>query len=320
MSFSSEIKEELSRQISNARHCRIAELAAIISMCGRIKISSDNKYKVYIHTENITVARKYYSLLKKLYDLDVHVSVRRKPNRTTVLYSVVVSDSVISYKILQAVKLINRDGDISENLSVVKNSIVQNSCCKRAFLRGAFLTSGSMSDPDKTYHFEIATATMEKATQIKDIIKAFYIDAKIVPRKKQFIVYIKEGSQIVDILNVMEAHVSLMNFENLRIIKEMRNVVNRQVNCETANIAKTVNAATRQIEDIMYIKNTVGFGELSDGLRNIAELRIEHPEMSLKDLGMKLNEPLGKSGVNHRLRKLSIIAESLRTERSKEEI
>lgn len=141
---------------------------------------------------------------------------------------------------------------------------------------------------------------------------SFSIEAKIVERKKNYIVYLKEGARIVDFLNVMEAHVALMEFENVRILKEMRNSINRKVNCETANIKKTVSAAARQIEDIQYIKDTSGFGTLPKGLAQIANLRLEHAEVSLKELGEMLVPPIGKSGVNHRLRKLSEIAENLR--------
>ena len=138
-------------------------------------------------------------------------------------------------------------------------------------------------------------------------------------RKGQRVLVIKrDGSQIVDILNVMEAPLALMNLENVRILKEMRNSINRKVNCETANINKTVNAATRQIEDILYIKNKVGFGELNESLEEIARLRIENPDLSLVELGALLSKPIGKSGVNHRLRKLSQIANNLR-EQIKEE-
>ena len=131
-------------------------------------------------------------------------------------------------------------------------------------------------------------------------------------RKKYYVVYIKEGAQIVEILNVMEAHVALMNLENVRILKEMRNSVNRQVNCETANINKTVNAAVKQIEDIQYIQSTIGFDSLSEGLEDVARLRLEQPEATLKELGMMLTPQVGKSGVNHRLRKLSNLADELR--------
>lgn len=319
MSFSRKVKEELSKQLTPSRHCQIAELAGIIGMCGRIKISEDNRYKVYIHTENIMVARKYYNLINSLFNTVIEVRVRSNSlYKKGTIYTVVVNDYIIAKKILQAVKLLDNNGEINENLSVTHNIVIQNQCCKRAFLRGVFLATGSISDPNKAYHFEITAATEEKAKQIQDIIKVFNLDAKIVLRKKNYVVYIKEGSQIVDILNVMEAPLALMNLENVRILKEMRNSINRKVNCETANINKTVNAATRQIEDILYIKKKVGFGELNESLEEIARLRIENPDLSLVELGALLSKPIGKSGVNHRLRKLSQIANNLR-EQIKEE-
>jgi DNA-binding protein WhiA len=191
-------------------------------------------------------------------------------------------------------------------------------CCKRAFLRGAFLSGGSISDPEKAYHLEIVATGPKKADQILTAIASFELDARIVERRKYHVVYLKEGAQIVDMLNVMGAHVSLMDLENVRILKEVRNSINRQVNCETANINKTVNAATRQIEDILYIKETVGFSELGEGLEEIARVRIDNPDLSLKDLGELLTKPIGKSGVNHRLKKLSSIAQNLR-EQNKED-
>ena len=313
MSFSSSVKDELSRQISPARHCQIAEMAAIISLCGRVQISENDEYAIRIQTENVAVARKYFTLLKKTFNIGADISMRRnaylKKSRT---YTVLVSDHEEALRILQATKLIDEHGEVGENLSLVKNIVVQNACCRRAFIRGAFLASGSISDPEKFYHFEIVCATMAKAEQLKNIILTFSIDAKIVARKKYFVVYIKEGSQIVDILNVMEAHVALMNLENIRIMKEMRNSVNRQVNCETANINKTVSAAVRQLEDIEYIRDTAGLSSLPDNLYEIAQIRLDRPEATLKELGEALSPPVGKSGVNHRLRKLCAIAERLR--------
>lgn len=319
MSFSKEIKDELSKQLSPARHCQIAELAAVISLCGRIIITENDRYILKIHTENITVARKYFTLIKKTFNINTEISIRHNTFlRSGRMYSLIIMDHDIVIKVLQAAKLMDENREIGENLSIKSNLVIQNVCCKRAFIRGAFLASGSMSDPKKTYHFEIVATTEPKAKQIQEIINSFNIDSKIVARKKYFVVYVKEGSQIVDLLNIMEAHVALMNLENVRILKEMRNSINRQVNCEAANINKTVVAATKQIDDILYIKNQTGFSELTEGLEEIATLRIEYPESSLKELGAMLSPPIGKSGVNHRLRKLSILADNLREQ--KEEV
>lgn len=291
MSFSSEIKEELSRQIPAARHCRLAEAAAILNFCSHVKEGVQGPGSVNMHTENLAVARKYFTLLRKTFNIDMNVSVRQNQS-----FRGSRSYDVTSY------------GD----LSAVKHTLVQNLCCKRAFIRGAFLASGSMSDPEKGYHFEIVCNSPEKVNQLCDMIRSFDIEARVTMRKKNYIVYIKEGAQIADMLNVMEAHVALMKFENIRIVKEMRNSVNRQVNCETANLNKTVSAAVKQIEDIQFIKATIGFDQLPESLTEIAKLRLEQPSATLKELGQMLTPSVGKSGVNHRLRKLSLIAEELR--------
>ena len=316
MSFSKDVKEELSRTEVPARHCQIAEITAIISICGHVVISARNKYSVKIHTENIAVARKYFTLLQKAFKIKGEVSIRQNAHlRNSRVYTVTVNDHVSAIRILQATRLMNENREIEENMSIVNNVIIMQDCCKRAFIRGAFLAAGSISDPEKFYHFEIACATEAKAKQIQGLILSMGIEAKIVLRKKYFVVYIKEGSQIVDILNVMEAPVALMELENIRILKEMRGSVNRQVNCETANINKTVSAAVKQMEDIIYIRDKAGLDSLPDNLREIAELRLARPEATLKELGEALDPPVGKSGVNHRLRKLGNMAEVLRQER-----
>lgn len=312
MSFSGEIKEELGGQISTARHCQIAEISALISMCGSVMIDSNNRYAIKIHTENLIVARKCFTLLEKTFNIRTEISIRKNLIRQSVSYWIIVKKHEEAIKVLQATKLINKDGEVFEELSIVKNVIVQQYCCKRAFIRGAFLASGSISDPEKSYHFEIVCAVRAKAEQLQKIMNSFGIDAKVILRKKSYVVYVKEGAQIADLLNIIEAHVALMKFENVRIIKDMRNTVNRKVNCETANINKTVSAAVKQVEDIVYIRDTIGLENLSDALRDVAMTRLEYPEATLKELGDLLTTPIGKSGVNHRLRKLGEMADKLR--------
>ncbi len=314
MSFSGRVKEELSYQTGSARVCRIAETAAILSMSGQIFQDEEGKVSIKIHTENLAVARKYFTLMKKTYNIDVDVCIRSHihtgKSRTYILE---VKHDYAARNILSSVKFMNGEGQIEEDYAIVHPLIFQKSCCKRAFLRGLFLCAGSISEPEKTYHFEIVCTTVGRAQQICDMMKIFNIEGKWITRKKYYVVYIKDASQIVDILNVMGAHVSLMELENIRILKEMRNSVNRRVNCETANISKTVSAAVKQIEDIIYIRDTVGFSELTDGLKEIARLRLAYPEASLTELGKLLSTPVGKSGVNHRLRKLSLLADELRS-------
>ncbi len=277
MSFSSEVKEELIGQVGKSRHCQIAELAAIIAFDG-------------VGTENHLLHQKYHLLIEKLFS----------------------AKEVEEQRILELVKLWDREQHKPKPDGAVNGILLQQMCCRRAFIRGAFLAGGSISDPNKSYHFEVVCRNLEQAGQLRDIINSFAMEAKIVERKKYQVVYLKEGAQIVDMLNIMEAHIALMNLENVRILKEMRNSVNRKVNCETANISKTVNAAVKQLEDIQYIMETAGIGSLPDNLREIALLRLENPDAPLKELGTYLDPPVGKSGVNHRLRKISEIAETLR--------
>lgn len=312
MSFSGEVKEELSRQFHKSRHCQIAEIAAILSFVGRLEEVQGQKI-LHVYTENLSLARKYFVLMRKTFHANVRIAVRQNvylhKSRIFVI-SLVMPDEI--RKVLLAVKWQNEKGEDIRNGGVVNRLLVQNTCCRRAFIRGAFLSAGSMSDPEKSYHLEFVCSEQQKAEHLREIVNSFGMDAKIVLRKKSYVVYLKEGSQIVDMLNIMEAHVALMNLENVRILKEMRNSVNRQVNCETANINKTVSAAVKQVEDINYIKSVRGLDSLSDNLREIALLRLEYPEAALKELGTYLEPPVGKSGVNHRLRKLCEIAEDLR--------
>lgn len=299
MSFSRKVKEELGGHISRARHCQIAELAAMFSCCGQVVCEEKENISAKFVTENLTVAKKYSILIRKAFHFNIEMSVKGHQ------YFVYVLDSEDALTFFKALK-------IQEGKTLVHELVIQRNCCKRAFLRGLFLACGSVTNPGRGYHLELALGTMGKAAEVIRLLESFEIEAKMVERKKNYIVYLKEGARIVELLNVMEAHVALMEFENVRILKEMRNSINRQVNCETANIKKTVSAAARQIEDIQYIKDTSGFGTLPKGLAEIANLRLEHAEVSLKELGEMLNPPIGKSGVNHRLRKLSEIAADLR--------
>ncbi len=312
MSFSQDVKEELSKSCSSARHCQIAEVAGMIGLTGRILISAQDRFSVKIQSESLYVARKYFTLLKKTFNIVPEVTIKKNNGlKNSRLYIVTVNRHDDAVRVLQAVKLLNSSNDIEENLSIASNVVIMKACCKRAFVRGAFLAAGSVSDPNKAYHFEIVCNDEEKALQLKNIINSFEIESKVVERKNRFVVYIKEGSAIADILNVMEAHVSLMDFENIRILKDMRNSVNRKVNCETANLNKTVSAAVRQIESIRIIERKKGLDYLPPQLKEMAILRVEYPDDSLKELGDRLEPRVGKSGVNHRLRKICEIADSI---------
>lgn len=313
MSFSSKVKEELSKECNSPRHCCIAEMAAIISMCGKVIFDEKDHVRIEIHTENVTVARKYFTLLKKTYNIDTDVSIRHSSslnkNRSYILS---VNDDETARKILMTCRLMKPFGVIEEDFSISDSLIIQRECCKRAFIRGAFLAAGSVSDPVKTYHFEIVCLSEAKAKQLQMIMETFNINARVIKRRKYFVVYVKDSSQVVDLLNIMGAYNALMDMENVRIVKDMRNNVNRKVNCETANINKTVSAAVKQIEDIRFIQMSSAFDELPESLQEMAELRVRYPEATLAELGQLLDTPVGKSGVNHRLKKISLFADELR--------
>ena len=294
MSFSSEVKDELLKHSGKSRHCQIAELAALLAFDSKSEVA-ESGMDIAFSSDNEMLSARYDLLAKKVFHMpDTVADGQRKIYETVKMWDEKHREPVIS-------------GEIS-------GMLLQQSCCKRAYIRGAFLVAGSISDPNNSYHFEIVCRTEGQAKQLQEVINSFEMDAKIVERKKHYVVYLKEGSQIVDILNIMEAHVALMNLENVRILKEMRNTVNRKVNCETANISKTVNAAVKQLEDITYIKETIGLESLPENLQEMASLRLEYPEAPLKELGTYLNPPVGKSGINHRLRKISAIADAHRQE------
>lgn len=296
MSFSSDIKNELSKQISNARHCQLAELAAFFEFSGTFVQKNAENSEIFFNYENDLVGKKCFTLLKKAFNIyssaDSHESL--------------VTSEGAGFKLSVI-------GEEAEKIysAITSNTIVQKSCCRRAYLRGVFICTGSVSDPEKSYHLEIVCKNESMAETLKSIAATFNVEAKITTRNKHFVFYIKESSQIVEMLNVIEAPVALMEFENAIIYKDMRNSVNRRNNCDTANIAKTVSAAVKQIADIESIINTKEYRDLPESVKRIAELRLNYPEASLKELGEFLNPPLGKSGVNHRLRKLSELADRL---------
>lgn len=316
MSFSATTKNELSRIPIADSCCSIAELAALVRMNGTIQISGMKKINLKFTTENAAIARRIFSLLKTIYDTDVEVMVRRnKQLKKNNNYLIVINNKEISKKILEDVGFISVESSFFNPNFMIPEELIKNRCCKRAYIRGAFLGGGSISNPEKTYHLEFVTSNEEHAIDLSNVINSFGLNSKIVTRKENYVVYIKEGEQIVDLLNIIGAHQALLKLEDIRVLKNVRNNINRIVNCETANLSKTIDASMRQIESIKYIENTIGLEKLPDNLREIAELRLEYSEASLKELGMMLEPPVGKSGVNHRFKKIEEFADKLRGDR-----
>lgn len=307
MSFSSQVREELLKVEPEARHCQLAELAAIFACCGQLP-AVDGKRRLSFQSENLLLLKKCFTLLGKSFNIICGEMDKegKFPD---------IEDQNEVFGILQGLKLIDTSGVFSRT-DIVSPLLLRSSCCRRACMRGFFLAMGSMSDPEKSYHLEFVCKSPEQAAQLIELAAGFSLELHGITRKNHSVVYIKEGSGVVDLLNIMGAHLSLMEMENLRILKEMRNSINRQVNCETANINKTVTASSRQIEDIVLIQKVYGFSYLNDNLREMAQVRLEHPDAPLQELGRFLNPPVGKSGVNHRLRRLSEIAGEIRDSRS----
>ena len=315
MSFTSKVKTELADRISNAKHCRVAEIAALISMCGNVSIDEFDNYKVYIQTDTEVTAKKFRELLWKSFHIDTDVEEKDKQlSHSKKTYIVEIKKNDDALLILNETKIMNSQNEIEEQMNLGKNEILKKDCCKRAYLRGAFLAAGSISDPEKSYHFEIKCTNENKANQIVDILKSFGVDAKTIERKGKYVVYLKDSEKVVDALNIMEAPVALLEVETIKVDKEMNNMVNRQMNCDLANTNKTVDAAQRVIEDINYIEEEVGLSYLPEKLQQIARIRVENPDASLQEIGDMMVPALGKSGVNHRLRKISEIAKNLRDE------
>ncbi len=308
LSFSSNVKNELCKVHTEARHCNIAEITAIINTCG---IITDAPLALKIQTENAAVAKKFFTLTKKTFNVKCEISIRKNiMQKNKRVYSVFVSDAPSAEKILNAGGLYDKSG--GRVVKRINPVVISSSCCVKSYIRGAFISGGSLSDPEKTYHLEFVNSDEDLSGQLLRLINSFPLSAKQITRKGHYVIYLKEGENIVDLLNIMGAHNSLMSLENLRIVKEMRNAVNRKVNCETSNLTKTVNAAVRQIQDIKFINEKKGLSYLTEQLEEVARIRLMHQDVSLKELGEMLTPAISKSGVNHRLRKICEIAENLR--------
>lgn len=314
MSFSLDVKKELLNKMDTARHCQIAEFAGLMAFTAHVVETDEGLIGIESLIENPIVIEKFELLLKSLFDAkesDIKKSYELKGSK---LVTIRIMKQQLVANILQTIKWCD-DTFLSINEQFIDPRIIQKDCCKKAFIRGAFLAAGSISDPNKSYHYEIVCGFEDDALELAEILNFFNLDAKITQRKNNFVVYIKEGNNITDVLNLMGAVVLQMELFNIMIYKGISNDINRKVNCETANLNKTIEAAVKQVNDIEYIRDTVGLDKLKPNLREIALLRLENQDTNLKALGEMLIPPVGKSGVNHRLRKISEFAEELRLSR-----
>lgn len=295
-----DVKNEIARVDRKKKCCMLSEIAGFIRMCGTVKPDKGGNQDLYITTENPAIARLFLRRIKDYFGLAVVLNIKQsnvlKKNR---IYELIIKSENNAQKVIR------------ETSEIFPESIKDRSC-KRAFLQGVFLGSGTISHPEKSYHVEIVCDDENLAEGIMTMINSFGLGSKVIKRRNSYVVYLKEGEQISDLLALLGANKQVMEFENIRIIKELRNRTNRIVNCESANLDKTIDSAVRQIDAIKLIELRGGLEILSDKLREVAELRLENPESSLAELGQLLQPPLQKSGVNHRFRKIEEIADRLR--------
>jgi len=281
------------------RCCQLAELAGLAYIDGTLTTQG---YELIVG--QAAAARMAFRLLKQLYQPYTEIKVRRR-----VRFS---KHNVYTIRIPNQPRLHRIVGSIRGVHQRYAKERWGKPCCRKAFLRGVYICRGSLTNPRKTYHLEIVTDSFQQAAVIQSIMETFGLTPGVVQRKKHVALYFKDGEQISNLLNLLGGYTAVLDLENVRVVKGMRNQVNRLVNCETANLNKTVNAAGRPLETIELIKNTVGLEQIPESLREIAMLRLKYPDASLKELGEMATPPLGRSGVNHRLRKLDKIAEKLR--------
>ena len=307
MSYAADVKKELTSLDVHKNNAR-AELSAILKMNGVLNIQNQ-QLLLSVQTENPAIARRVFSLLKQVYKIEAQVVVRKnlKFNRNNV-YLIKLNYS--SKHIIDDLQLIS-DGQISNE---IPNFVLADDICTRSYLRGAFLAGGSVNDPDKNnYHLEIYSLYEEHAQKIKKLINGYNLNSRLTKRRNGYIVYIKEAEKISNFLTLIGATNAMLKFEDIRIVRDMRNSVNRLVNCETANMSKIASASSKQISNIKFIDEKVGINNLPEKLRVVANLRLNNAEVSLQELcDLMPNKKISKSGMNHRLRKINEYADKLR--------
>ncbi|OWZ83798.1 DNA-binding protein WhiA [Natranaerobius trueperi] len=307
MSFAKSCKNELARLEIKKHCCERSELAAFVHMNGSLTLTDD--VTLQLSTENPAIARRIYSLFKDKFHKDMQILMRkgiRLQKTNSYALKLTGKDKVIH--ILSSLGITEGGFQITKGIN---KDMIKTRCCKRAYLRGAFLAKGSVVNPDSSYHLEITADYEEYLDDLVNVMEKFEIQPGKITRKKEYVVYLKDSEQICEFINVIGAHKTLLDYENVRVMKGMRNKINRLVNCETANLQKTVVASLRHINNIKTIDEKLGLSNLPSNLQEIAFKRVEYPEANLKELGELLEPPVGKSGVNHRLRKIEKLAERL---------
>ncbi len=309
MSFSSEIKDEVAKIKVEDYKIILSELAGITPMCGILNFKN-NKISMEYITENAPVARRIFTFLRRSFGFDVEVKNVRSTQLKKNVFIIYISQDESCRLLLDELKYIK--GASVFMIDYAPTDLIKTSNEKKAYIRGAFMGSGSITDPKKGYHLEFVSENESNAYFLRDTINEFGLKSKVIMRKEKYIIYIKDSEQISDFLSLIGAYNSVLNYENVRVIKEMRNNVNRIVNCETANLNKTVKSSYDQVEDIKLIEREIGIENLDEDLKVIAKIRLENRSMSLNDIANSLEPKLSKSTVNYRFKKLRRIANKLR--------
>lgn len=312
MSFASDARGELARDLCTQECCARSELAAALLSSGGISYRGANRYALSLTAAEGAVARRYFGVLKQFWGITSQIrTLFTETLNGQTRYQLLIPETE-SLRLLGDLGLLDSTALFGVR-QMPRPELVKYACCKKSFVKGAFLMCGAVSNPEKEYHIEIAAPTDEFANFVIEMMNYFEIFAKKTCRKAKYVVYLKRGEEIADMLTLMGAHSSVLRLENVRIKKDVSNQVNRQMNCDAFNINRTMNAAEAQIADIRYLDEEVGLDKLPKSLREIAEVRVNNPETSLSGLGELLDPPIGKSGVNGRLRKLSELARKLRS-------
>lgn len=312
MSFSSDVKASLAQVEEQHRECGRFELEALIRICG--SLSPAHGLKLFLRTENRAAARRMVFLLEEYYAIEPQIMMgegRRISMQNS--YTILVEGEEAAL-LLDEAGILRRDRGIF-SLTEFNWTKIKRNCCRAAFLRGCFLACGSLSDPKKTYHLEFVLQNYELAEGICRLMEILGLKCRVSARKQAFVVYCKEGESIADFLAFTGAHDAILELENIRVLKDVRNNVNRMVNCETANMQKTLDASFRQVENIEYLLRNAGYESLPIKLRIAAEARLNNPEMPLSELANYMSPPISRSAMNHRLRRLDELAQELREKR-----
>ncbi|MDR1572195.1 MAG: DNA-binding protein WhiA [Clostridiales Family XIII bacterium] len=313
MSFSADTKNELARINPEKKCCRLAEISGFVRMCGSVRLVGGGRLTLALSTENPATARHYKTLIKDYFGADANILVGSPGfSKRGHIYELCLDEGMDAEQMLRETGiLLVREGCncIGDG---IYDGLLKTKCCRKAFLRGVFLGAGTLGDPERGYHLEISCGTETLAADVRRLFNSFVdIDARLTRRKGRCAVYLKSSEQISDMLNIMGAHSQLLKFENVRILKDLRNRTNRINNCDNANMDKTLRAAEGQIAGIARLRDARGLESLPEGLRLLATARLENPDASLEELGGMLDPPLKKSGVHHRLKKIEEAAARL---------